>query len=448
MKTFFLKIADRLRSNFWFLPGLMAAGAVVLASASVALERRVPARWLRDLTWVYQGGADGASAVLETIAGSMITLAGVVFSMTLVALTLASSQFGPRLLRNFMRDRSNQVVLGTFVSSFLYCLLVLRTIRRADEIAFVPHLSVTLGVVFALASLGVLIYFIDHVSVSIQADRIVAGVYAELVEGIERLFTQEIGVGRPGEARAALEGVLPPEFEREARAILSEVDGYVQFLDAGALLTLATEEDLLIRLEFRPGDYVVSGTSVAMVWPGDRADERLSARVIDAFSIGDQRTAAQDIEFTVNQLVEIAVRALSPGINDPFTAITCVDRLGSALCRIARREMPSPYRRDSENILRLVTPALTFPSIVDAAMNQIRQYGRSSTAVTVRLLDAITSVAACVHEADDREALRRQASMIRRGARAGLQEEEDRLAVEERFERATRALEMGLVQKS
>ena len=176
MRAQLLKYWDRIRSSFWFLPSLMACGAVALALATVALDGSVTDDWLQTLAWVYTGGAEGASAVLETIAGSMITIAGVVFSLTLVALSLASSQFGPRLLRNFMRDTANQVVLGTFVATFLYCLLVLRTIRRADEVAFVPHLSVTLGVLFAIASLGVLIYFIHHVSVSIQADEIIARV--------------------------------------------------------------------------------------------------------------------------------------------------------------------------------------------------------------------------------------------------------------------------------
>ena len=164
-----------------------------LALAAVALDEAVSDRWLQSLSWAYNGGAEGASPVLGTIAGSMITIAGVVFSMTLVALTLASSQLGPRLLRNFMRDTVNQAVIGTFVSTFVYCLLVLRTIRRADEVAFVPHLAVTLGVLLALVSLGVLIYFIHHVAVSIQADQVIARVGKELFESIERLYPRRIG---------------------------------------------------------------------------------------------------------------------------------------------------------------------------------------------------------------------------------------------------------------
>ncbi|MBC7706367.1 MAG: DUF2254 domain-containing protein, partial [Rhodoferax sp.] len=173
MKTQPYKFWDRLRSSLWFVPATMAFLAVALAVAAVELDKAVADDWLLSLGWSYSGGAEGASLVLGTVAGSMIAIAGAVFSMTLVALSLASSQLGPRLLRNFMRDTVNQVVLGTFVATFVYCLLVLRTIRRADEVAFVPHLSVTIGVLLAIVSVGVLIYFIHHISVSIQADQVV-----------------------------------------------------------------------------------------------------------------------------------------------------------------------------------------------------------------------------------------------------------------------------------
>lgn len=428
---------DHLRSSFWFLPSLMAAGAVMLAFGSVALDESMPDQWLRAQGWAYTGGAEGASAVLGTVAGSMITIAGVVFSLTLVALSLASSQFGPRLLRNFMRDTANQVVLGTFVGTFLYCLLVLRTIRRADEVAFVPHLSVTLGVLFAIASLGVLIYFIHHVSVSIQADEIVARVATELMLGIDRLCPdQERGRAAPDSSKVE----LPTAFDREALPVHASDDGYVQILDLETLVALGAEADALIRVERRPGQYAVRDSPLAMVWPQDRVTERFAARVNAAFVLGTQRTPGQDVEFSVDQLVEIAARALSPGVNDPFTAMTCVDRLGSALCRLARRELPTPYRRDGENRLRLVTQPVTFAGMVDAAFNQIRQHARLSTAVTLRLLDTLAVIAAATRRPEHRAALLRQAEMLVRGAREALPEAQDRLEVEARFETTARTL--------
>ena len=440
MRVQVFKTLDRIRSSFWFLPAAMASGAMVLAFATVALETLVT-DWL-TLNWglTFTGGAEGASSLLGAIAGSMITFAGVVFSMTLVALSLASSQLGPRLLRNFMRDTTTQMVLGTFVATFLYCLLVLRTIRRAEETLFVPHLSVTLGVLLAVVSVGVLIYFIHHVSVSIQANEIVARVGKELIEEIEQLFPENIGRGAPRIPTEPPNADFLDRFEREASPIGSTGDGYLQFIDGDALMALAMQEDVVIRVERRPGHYVVATRPLALVWPGNRVTDHLMDRVNCAFALGNQRTSGQDIEFAVNQLVEIAIRALSPGVNDPFTAMTCVDRLGSALCRLAQQDVPSPYRYDTQDQLRVITPVFTFPDVTDAAFNQIRQYGRTSTAVTIRLLETIAEVAGSVHRSEDRIALLRHAKMIARGTGGGLPEDEDRQEVEKRFRSANRLL--------
>lgn len=438
MRTQLLKYWDRIRGSFWFLPSVLAATAVLLASASVALDEAVADGWAHAPRWVYTGGAEGASAVLQTIAGSMITIAGVVFSLTLVALSLASSQFGPRLLRNFMRDTATQLVLGTFVATFLYCLLVLRTIRHGDPVAFVPHLSVTLGVGFALASLWVLIYFIHHVSVSIQADEIVARVGRELNEEIERLFPQPVGTADPRRDEAT--AGIPEEFGRQARVVGAAGDGYLQLIDGDALMELAAAEKLLLRVERRPGHYLVAGSALVSVWPGERVDDELKARLNASFVLGTQRTPAQDVEFAVYQLVEIAARALSPGVNDPFTAMTCIDRLGSALCRLAQREMPPADRRDEQGRLWVVVPSVSFAGVADAAFNQIRQYARGNAAVAIRLLETIAVIAAATRRPDDRAALQRQADMISRGARAGLPEVDDQRAVHQRYEAATRAL--------
>jgi uncharacterized membrane protein len=339
-----------------------------------------------------------------------------------------------------MRDTTTQMVLGTFVATFLYCLLVLRTIRRPDEIAFVPHLSVSLGVLLAVASVGVLIYFIHHVSVSIQANEIVARVGTELIEGIDNLFPENIGRGAPQIPTAPPDARFLDTFGREARPVGSTGDGYLKFVDGNALMALAMQEDIVIRLERRPGRYFIATRPLALVWPGSRVTDQLKERITAAFALGSQRTAGQGIEFAVNQLVEIAIRALSPGVNDPFTAITCVDHLGSALCRFAQRDMPSLYRHDTQDRLRLITPVLTFPDVTDAAFNQIRQYGRTSTAVAIRLLETIAEVARSVHRPEDRAALLKHAKMIAQGARGGLVEDEDRQELEERFQSANRLL--------
>ena len=324
MKTLLMKYWGRLRSSFWFVPAAMACLAVALAVSAVELDKAVAGDFLQRLSWSYSGGAEGASLLLGTVAGSMIAIAGTVFSMTLVALSFASSQLGPRLLRNFMRDTVNQVVLGTFVATFVYCLLVLRTIRRADEGAFVPHVSVSIGMLLAIVSVGVLIYFIHHISVSIQADQVVAQVGKELDDGIDSLFPSDLGNTVSEALRGSSKASLPAAFAREACPVGALEDGYLQLIDADALMALASQEDLLLRLERRPGHYLAKGQTMVMVWPGDRVTEALVDEMNAAFVLGDQRTAAQDVEFSFQQLVEIAVRALSPGINDPFTAIACV----------------------------------------------------------------------------------------------------------------------------
>lgn len=440
MKVGLLKYWDRIRTSFWFLPATMAAGAVALSFATVALDRTLEERWLRSVEWVYAGGAEGASSVLETIAGSMITVAGVVFSLTLVALTLASSQFGPRLLRNFMSDTTNQFVLGTFVATFLYCLLVLRTLRFTEGDVFVPHLSVTLGLLFAVASLGVLIYFIHHVSVSIQADQVVARVSTELLDGIDDLFPEQIGAPASGPSEAP-DAVALERLDLDARPVKSASDGYLQLIDADALMELAVEEDFVVLVLCRPGDYVVAGSPLAKISPGNKLDERIATRINAVFALGEQRSPVQDIEFAVRQLVEVAVRALSPGVNDPFTAVSCIDRLGSASCRLVQREFPSPYRQDEQGILRVVAPATTFRAIADVAFNDIRAYARSSATVTARLLHIITMVAAFARRRGDRDVLRQHAQMIARGSEEGLPEVNDRSAVAAELRLAMRALE-------
>jgi uncharacterized membrane protein len=338
-----------------------------------------------------------------------------------------------------MRDTTTQVVLGTFIATFLYCVLVLRTIRRAEEIAFVPQLSVTVGVLLAVASVGVLIYFIHHVSVSIQVNEIVARIGRELIEKTDGLFPEHIGRGAPMTPAEPPDANHSEAFHKDARQVDADGDGYLQFIDGEALLELAMEEDVVVRLARKPGNYIVARSPLALIWPASRVTDRLTDRVRSLFVLGHQRTSDQDIEFGVNQLVEIAVRALSPGMNDPFTAITCVDQLGSVLCRLATREMPSHYRHDHQDRLRLIAPGNTFPELADAAFNQIRQYSRSSAAVTIRLLEAITVVAGFAHRPEDRTALLRHVEMIGRGAGEGLTENEDLRVVEARRQAAVQA---------
>ncbi|KHL70689.1 hypothetical protein SF06_07730 [Pseudomonas flexibilis] len=421
-----------MRSSFWFLPILMACAAVGLALATTALDRGDTLRALRVDGWLFTGGAEGASTVLGTIAGSMITIVGIVFSMTLVTLSLASSQFGPRLLRNFMRDTTYQLVLGIFVATFLYCLLVLRTIRHAEGAeAFVPHLSVTLGVLLAVFSLGVLIYFIHHVSVAIQANEIIARLSHELCAGIEQLFPEPAGTPAPKSAEPAAENGVP---------VPAQHSGYLQFIDLEALLALARQHDLVLRLACRPGEHLITGQPLLWAQPPSADAASLTDAVNAAFVLGNQRTAGQDLLFVVNQLVEIAVRALSPGINDPFTAMACLDRLGIGLVQVAGRQPPAPQRLDSDGTLRLIAPPLTFCALADAAFDPIREYGCSSVAVSLKLLDTLAVVAPALRSPQQRDCLARHGRRVARRAGECLNDEEDRQQVARRCDDLLRLL--------
>ena len=430
---------EYLRGTYWAVPSAMAVAAVALSVGMIQLDEAAPASLLDRLSWVYTGGPEGARAVLSTIAASMITVAGVTFSITIVALTLASQQFGPRLLRNFLRDLGNQVVLGTFVSTFIYCLLVLRTVRGSDDEEFVPHLAVTVGVVLAMLSLGVLIFFIHHVATSIQASRIIANVAEDLEGAIDRLFPETIGedsaTADPGGASAD----EPDVFEEGSREVPATTTGYVQAIDAQGLMEAAREGNVVARVHAGPGAFVRRGQALLTVGPtphGDRDDKTFQ----QVFIIGSDRTGTQDVTFFIDQLVELAVRALSPGINDPGTVRLCIDHLEQALCHLGGRRIPSPARHDADGRVRVFARPPTFARIVESACDEIARYGRSSVSVTCRLLEAVGRVGSCVPRDADRRALLRQAAAIAGGVRESPFSEGDRDRIDRCYREALTAL--------
>ena len=441
---------DDLRSSFWFVPSLMVVSAIVLSLGTLHLDKVTSANHdnrVATLGWTFSRGPEGSRAVLSAVAGSMMTIASVTFSITIVALQLASSQFGPRLLRGFMRDRGNQIAMGTFIATFTYSLLVLRTINGTEGQVFVPHISVTVGLFLALFSLGVLIYFIHHAAESIQAENVIAAVSRELLRAIERLYPGLVGK-EPREA--AIEGGkwdIPADFIANSRPILARESDYLQAIDDDFLLGLATKHDLIISVVNRPGKFIFEGSDLARIWPKERAGDELSEEVYNAFYIGKRRTLRQDVEFAIDQIVEVAVRALSPGINDPFTAINCVDRLGAALCVLVAKEIPSRLRYDDDNRLRVITDTSTAAGVIDAAFNMIRQAARKDEAVTLRLFETITAIAHCTRNPDFLEALQRHADLIHRGSNEGLEDQADRRDADDRYEEAVKAINSDAVPR-
>ena len=433
---------EALRTSYFLLPMFLALCGIGGAYGVVALDQYVENAKLTGWWWIYSGGADGASTVLSTMAGSIMTVAGIAYSITIAALVLASTQFGPRLLRNFMRDTVNQIVLGAFVGTFLYCILVLRTVRNdPDGGVLVPHLAVSIAIILTIGCLLLLIYFFHHVATSIQATAIVADVARELHHTIDRLFPYHVGHNAPQDQN---EPALPDDFQARAIAIRAQKYGYVQAVNLNRLFALAVRDNCIIKLGFRPGDFVTQDEPLLWIYPHSPSLQVLAAhrdKLRRTFIIGEGRTPVQDVEFGVNQLVEVACRALSPGINDPFTAITCLDHLGSALTHLAQVPLPDSCRYDDSGELRVVTERINFAGLADAAFNMIRQYGRDSAAVTIRLLETLTRIAPHAHSAEVRQVLLQHGEMVQRDCRAELPDANDRLDVQERFELLKAALD-------
>lgn len=440
MKTKILNFWHSFSSSYWFVPAVMATISIALSLGTTAFDTVLPRDVTEKISWLYSGGPEGARSILSTVAGSMITTAGVVFSITIVVLSLTSSQYGPRLLGNFIRDTGTQVVLGTFIATFIYCLFTLRVVRSGVSGSFVPHLSITIAIVLALASTAVLIYFIHHISTSIQADSIITAVYRDLNAAIDRHFPeqQDHGVGEPD--RIDVRAALPEEFHRDGWPVASDNSGYLQAIDFDGLMRTAVENDFILSLHSRPGEFIAAGAHLVTVWPREHWDEKLSSRVNSSFIQGRQRTDQQDIEYLIYQLVEVALRALSPGINDPFTAMTCINWLSAGLGRIAQRKFPSAFSYDDKGNLRLVSVPVSFDQIVEAAFGQIRNAAASHVQVILCLFDAIAAIAPHIRVAERRKVLEHHAELVMQSGREMAHIKDDSRAIGERYERTLQVL--------
>lgn len=434
MRTRYRHTWTLVRASFWFVPGVMVVGAALLSAVALAVDSTLVEADLPD--WVFAGGADGARALLSTVAGSMVTVAGVGFSITIVALVLASTQFGPRLLSLFLRDMTSQATLGTFAGTFTFCVLVLRTIRGPDEggTAFVPHFAITVAIGLTLLSVAALVWFFHHVSVSIQAPKLAAAVARDLDRAIDNLYPGDLGLGGPEPDPADV-----PDPATDA-VVLAASSGYVEVVDDAALLTLAERHDLCVLLTVRPGLFVVRGNPILVARPRERVDDALAGQLRSTLIVGDVRTAEDDIEFSVRQLVEIALRALSPAINDPFTAMTAIDWLGAGLARLATQEFPTHYRYDGAGRLRVVASVSTFGGITHTIFSRIRHYGGTSPVVLNRLLEAVAAFGPHIGCEADRELVHDETEAVLRMGRSLITSKADLIELERRYRAAVAAL--------
>lgn len=408
------------RDSLWFIPAICTVAAAFLALGLIEIEHRYPSMLDNAPALFWDGGADGTRGVLSAIAGGLITVTGTVFSVTVVALQLASNQFTPRLLRNFTADRSNQVVLGVLIGTFTYSLLVLRAVRSEGNAVeeFVPRIASTLAMLLVLASIGFIIHFIDHASKSIQISVILERVTDHTRERIDRLLP-EVPVEENGEVN------LPrwEEPEGEPAIVHAVTAGYLQAVDEAALVELCKEREIYLRMEPRMGQFLLQDRPLATVWPAEAMDEKIETIVRRAFVVGHEPTPEQDVEFGIIEIADIAVKALSPSINDPTTALRCIDRLAELLVEIGRRR-PSPPSRVPQDPVRFTTSALQYEQVVGLAFDQIRHFGANNPTVPRKLVDVLTQMLTVIPP--DRHApLQTQLALVVDDARTELQRDSE-----------------------
>ena len=427
-----------LRESLWFVPALFAVGSLALAGALLALDQSIEDAETR-LPIIFGGGVEGAREVLSTIATSMLTFTGLVFTITMLVLQAASNQLSPRVLRTFLRDRGNQVVLGLFVATFLFALVVLRYARSGAEGGeeFVPGISI--GVAFALlvASIGAFIYYIDHMAHAIRASTVIHNIAAETRTVLEDLFPEP--VAQPDEDHDSDSIAGPSDRHEHGRAPLpegppSEVirarsSGVVVAIDEGGLLKAAGRpddasiEERFVEMVPLIGDYISEGSVVFRLWGSWEGHELKQLQ--SALEMGHERTLEKDAAFGIRQLVDIAVRALSPGINDPTTAVQAIDRIHDILHRLAQRRIPSPLRRDEDARVRLYLRRPGWEDYVLLSVEEIRLSGEGQVQVLRRLRQMLIDVLEVAPPAR-REPLEEALARVDRSARRSLDDELDR----------------------
>ncbi len=427
---------DALRTTFWVVPVLLIAVAVILFVITFEIDLAAYHHHLTLPSWLRAGSPDAGRQVLIAIAAAVITTIGVVFSITILALTLASQQFGPRMMRNFIRDLGNQMTLGVFVATFVYSVLGLGSITELPTGDFTPHLTITVAEAFLLVDLAVLIYFIHHIAKSIQLPEVIAGIARDLDQAIDTEFPDH-RPDAPRDAGPTAEAAdLIEKLDTRGAAIAAKHSGYLQFVGYGQLIEIAEKLDGVIRLSHRPGHFVVGDRPLATVWPAGAATQVESA-LDKAHVTGPHRTLIQDPVFAIDQLVEIAIRALSPAVNDTFTALTCIDWISAGLSKISGRVLEEGVYRGRSGKIRLIEFDPSYGRMVNRSFDKIRQAGRGMPAVIIRLIDALSHVTESSADHRQRAILLRQAEMIMRGAEAEVPEPNDLADIRIRFDRLT-----------
>lgn len=372
------RVIEFFKSNIWPIPCALVFMTVLSGQWLLMLDGtftgiKLTEKW----PWLYATGADGAREMLSTIASSVITVAGVAFSITIVVLSMTSSQYSPRVLRNFMGDWRSQVVLGGFLSIFAYCLIVLRTIEDNDN--GVPYLAVFGSVVLAFVAIFLLIYFIHHVATSIRASNIIRSVFDDACEAIDSLLVCKDS----GESK----NTVPPDTSN-FYPLNSESTGYLESINSEAILKISKMENIKIRVHRNVGEFITEGC--ALLSTSESLSEPITASLLKALKIGSTRTMEQDIGFGLSQLVDVALKGLSPGINDVTTSLIAIDYLGALLSKLVNKNL-NPFHTDEVDP-NVFFKTSSFSDYLDICFDQIRQNGMRNPAVLSRILSAIESL--------------------------------------------------------
>jgi uncharacterized membrane protein len=423
---------DRLKVSFWFAPVVMSLVATLLAWFMYWVDGRISNETLLQSHLVLSGTPGELRSILVGMGSTVLATAGVVFTLLTLPLSTVAAQYGSRLLRVFLGDRITQLVLGTFVATFVYCLAAALSIPPVEVEPDGPQITATVGLLLMLATFASLILLIQHISTMLQAPNIAAAAGTELRDVVRAEIPEQVISG--DRHKGGSETLSDSLVEKDSYPVRVRQTGYIQYIDPQTLLTLAREHNLVIRLLRKPGHIVWPNARVALVWPAARIDEELDQQIRNAFRVGNGRTPTQDIVYAVNQLVEMAVRAMSPAINDPFTAMTCLDYIGEGLALFIQQGEKSAYYYDQDNQLRLILDPVTFTELLSGAFDMLRHCSCDNASVLLHMLEVIEAVGQEADLPEARQELLRHVSLIQAESQVGALVENDRQVIRLRCE--------------
>ena len=414
--TKILKAYDNAKTSFWFTPCLILSLTILSCMSLLFIDLYAGLNSLNWLSFLYHADASITRDLLTTVASSVMTVVSITFSITIVALTNASSQFGPRLIRNFMEDSSTQVVLGVFISLFVYCLILVRTTDNFAGGAFLPGLTIAGAIAMTLFGILLLIYFIHHVSLNLQSDSVIDDVYTELQYSINQIFKLQKEEEDTCSSADKKQAQTSKQIENSCKQFQfkSHSCGYIQAINYADLTDIMSKLDSSLSVSVKPGDFVVN-RMVVMTSDIKHISAEDEKTLHECFTLGPKRTPIQDPEFAVHQLVEIALRALSPGINDPYSAIACIDKLTAAICDLTQKSFPEGITYDEEGVQRITYKTTSFQNLANIAFDQIRQHSQSYLAIQLRQLEGLIRIAEQANHPTHWSFVRHQKLMIEHG---------------------------------